>query len=343
MSHPPEDDPMAGPVPDPVPGKGPVKPSANLQRSAPPPRERRQPLPSEAPKPGADDPDAPGRVRDLLASPSYRTADEDPDFLKRDDVRAARLGMDYLKPELTLEAHGIRHTIVVFGSTRIVEPTAARRRVAELRRALADNPGNPESEKALQAAERVAARSRYYEVAREFGRLVGRLSDGNDRVHDHVAVMTGGGPGIMEAANRGAFESGARSVGLNITLPREQFPNPYITPDLCLRFHYFALRKLHFLLRARALVAFPGGYGTLDEVFETLTLIQTRKIAPLPVVLVGAEFWSRAIDFDFLVEEGVIDPEDIELFGTVETAQEIWDFIAEWHRVNGEPLFDGKT
>jgi len=310
-------------------------------RAEPPPPVRRQPLPSQSPKPEEDDPSAPERVRRLLASPSYRTADEDPDFLQRDDVRAARLGMDYLKPELMLEEHGIRHTVVVFGSTRIAEPTAAHRRVEELSLALAANPDDADLQRALNTASRIAALSRYYDVARNLGRLVGEAGSGAG--DNHIAVVTGGGPGIMEAANRGAFEAGAKSVGLNITLPHEQFPNPYITPDLCLRFHYFAMRKLHFLLRAKALVAFPGGYGTLDEVFETLTLVQTRKIRPLPVVLVGAEYWSRAIDFDFLAAEGVIDPEDKELFWHAETAEEIWDIVTAWHRLNGEPLFDGKT
>jgi uncharacterized protein (TIGR00730 family) len=151
-------------------------------------------------------------------------------------------------------------------------------------------------------------------------------------------IMTGGGPGIMEAANRGAYDVGAKSIGLNIHLPHEQYPNPYITPDLCFRFHYFALRKLHFLLRAKALVAFPGGYGTFDELFETLTLVQTRTIQPVPIVLVGERYWRRAVDIDFLVDEGVIDPEDRELFWFAETAQEVWDGILSWHEVNGEPL-----
>ncbi len=314
----------------------PARVSASPRLISPAPQQRSQPLPGQVPKSLQDDPEALKRVRALLASPSYRPADEDTDFLRRDDARAARLGLDYLKPELLLREHGIRHTIVVFGSTRIVEPAAARRRVEELQAALARAPEDAELQRALRAAERVLDRSYYYMVARDFSRLVSeaaRRSGG-----DGIAVMTGGGPGIMEAANRGAFEAGANSVGLNITLPHEQYPNPYITPDLCLSFHYFALRKLHFLRRARALVAFPGGYGTLDEVFETLTLVQTRKMKPLPVVLVGAEFWSRAIDFDFLVEEGVIDPEDRELFWIAETAEEIWGGIREWHRINGEPL-----
>jgi uncharacterized protein (TIGR00730 family) len=175
-------------------------------------------------------------------------------------------------------------------------------------------------------------------VARAFGRLIAALPT---RPHgERVAVMTGGGPGLMEAANRGAWEGGATSIGLNITLPHEQFPNPYITDGLCFRFHYFALRKLHFLHRARALVAFPGGYGTLDELFETLTLIQTRKIAPLPVVLVGRSFWRRAVDFDFLAAEGVIDPEDLELFAFAETAEEIYAHISGWHRAAGRPILE---
>ena len=143
----------------------------------------------------------------------------------------------------------------------------------------------------------------------------------------------------MEAANRGSYDVGAKSIGLNITLPHEQYPNPYVTPGLCVRFHYFALRKLHFLLRARALVAFPGGFGTFDELFETLTLVQTRKIKPLPVILVGEEYWRRAVDFDFLVAEGAIDAEDRELLWFAETAQEIWDGIVHWYRLAGEPLF----
>ena len=154
-----------------------------------------------------------------------------------------------------------------------------------------------------------------------------------------MVVVTGGGPGVMEAANRGAYDVGAKTVGLNITLPHEQYPNPYITPGLCFRFHYFALRKLHFLLRARALVAFPGGFGTFDELFETLTLVQTRKIKPVPVILVGEDYWRRAVDLDFLVAEGVIDAEDRELFWFAETAQEIWDGIRHWYQLAGEPLF----
>jgi uncharacterized protein (TIGR00730 family) len=185
-------------------------------------------------------------------------------------------------------------------------------------------------------AERVLAKSRYYEVAQEFGTLVGKAGQASG--DGQLVIMTGGGPGIMEAANRGAYDVHSKSIGLNINLPHEQYPNPYITPELCFRFHYFALRKLHFLLRTRALVAFPGGYGTFDELFETLTLVQTRKIKPVPIVLVGEDYWRQAFNVDFLVDEGVIDEEDRELFWFAETAQDIWDGILHWHEANGEPL-----
>ena len=272
----------------------------------------------------------------ILTSPSYRQADQDIDFLTRYDTRGLRLQIDYLKPELLLEQHRVAHTIVVFGSTRILEPAAARRKIEQLRAAVAADPANPDLQWRLAVAERIGAKCHYYDVARAFGRLVGAASQGaRER---RIVVMTGGGPGMMEAANRGAFDVGAPSIGLNITLPSEQYPNPYITADLCFRFHYFALRKLHFLLRARALVAFPGGYGTFDELFEVLTLVQTRKIKPVPVVLVGEAYWRRAFDVDFLVDEGVIEPEDRELFWFAETADEIWSGILRWYEVNGEPL-----
>ncbi len=313
--------------------------SVKSGRIAPPPHphKRREPLPWHRPKPVEEDPDAPRRLAAILASPSYREGDQDVDFLGRHDTRGLRLQVDYLKPELLLDQHGIIHTVVVFGSTRIPEPTAARRKVEQLRDAVAGDPGSQELQLRLAVAERIQAKSHYYNVAREFGRLVGNAGRGP---HDcRVVVMTGGGPGMMEAANRGAYDVGAKSIGLNISLPHEQYPNPYITPDLCFRFHYFALRKLHFLLRAKALVAFPGGYGTFDELFETLTLVQTRKIKPVPIVLVGERYWQQAFNVGFLVEEGVVDPEDRELFWFAETAQEIWDGILHWHEVNGEPLF----
>jgi len=303
----------------------------------PHPLQRQQKLPWQTPKSSAEDTEAPARVEALLHSESYRQADEDVDFLSRDESRGLRLQLDYSKPEWLLQQHGIHHTIVVFGGTRIAEPAAARRQVEALRKALLASPENPELKQQLAVARRIQAKSHYYDIARDFGRLVG--DSGNGPEDCRLVVMTGGGPGIMEAANRGAYDTGAKTVGLNISLPHEQYPNPYISPELCMRFHYFALRKMHFLLRARALVAFPGGLGTLDELFETLTLIQTRKIAPLPVILVGTEYWQKAFNFDFLVEEGVVDVEDRELFWFAESAQEIWENILCWHEDNGTPLF----
>jgi uncharacterized protein (TIGR00730 family) len=226
----------------------------------------------------------------------------------------------------------------VFGGTRIVEPVAARERVERLRRTLEEEPGDAERRTRLGRAERILAKSRYYEIAREFGRLVAESGDGPEDCR--IVVVTGGGPGVMEAANRGAHDAGAKTVGLNIDLPHEQYPNPYVTPELCFRFHYFALRKLHFLLRARALVAFPGGLGTLDELFETLTLIQTRKIEPMPVVLVGQEYWRRVFDIDYLLEEGVIDAEDLDLFWFAEEAAEAWEGILSWYTSVGRPLIE---
>jgi uncharacterized protein (TIGR00730 family) len=302
----------------------------------PHPVNRREPLPWQFPKPSEEDPQAPARVQAILESPSYRRADVDLDFLTQDSMRGVRLQIDYFKPEILFEEHRIRHTIVVFGSTRICEPATAQRKVDVLKAALAAATGNEDLARRLAIAERVLAKSHYYDVAREFGRLVSALNKTANG--QHRVVVTGGGPGIMEAANRGAFDIGAKSVGLNIDLPHEQYPNSYITPDLCFSFHYFAMRKLHFLLRAKALVAFPGGYGTFDELFEVLTLVQTRKIKPIPVVLVGESYWRRAVDLDFLVDEGVIDQEDRELFWFAETAQEIWNGILHWHDISGEPL-----
>lgn len=311
----------------------------NKQRGTPPPApplQRRQRLPWETPKPVQQDPACAARLQTILESPSYLPSVEDTTFLESDDARGVRLQLDYLKPERLMRKHGIRHTIVVFGSTRIVEPLAARQKVAELQHALQHSPDDPEFSRQLRIAQRIEEHSRYYEVAREFSRLVAESGEGcND---SRLVVMTGGGPGIMEAANRGACNAGGETVGLNITLPHEQFPNPYVTPELCFQFHYFALRKMHFMLRARALVAFPGGFGTLDELFETLTLIQTRKIKPLPVILVGETFWRRAFDVDFLVDEGVIDSEDRDLFWFAESAQDIWESLQLWYQQAGEPL-----
>ncbi len=298
-----------------------------------PSRYRRQPLPSNAPKSPQVDPSAPERVRRIMASPSFRRADQDPDFLQRDELRPSRLQLEFLKPELAFQENGIESTIVVFGGTRVPEPLAARQRLDAARDALAQYPDNPELKRQVSVAERILAKSHYYDVAREFGRMVGRASQWTG--NPHFVIMTGGGPGLMEAANRGAYDAGAKSGGLDIFLPNEQFPNPYITPELCFLFRYFALRKMHFVLRAKAFVAFPGGYGTLDELFEVLCLIQTRKIKPLPVVLVGEEYWRQVFDVDFLAVEGTIDPEDKELFVYAETAEEIWKRISDWYIQDG--------
>ena len=259
----------------------------------PHPEHRRQPLPWQQPKPFEEDPAAPDAVRAIVASPSYREADRDVDFLDRDDTRGVRLQLDYQKAELLLEAHGIAHTIVVFGSTRIAQPDAARRAAAACAAALAAAPADPALQRRLAIARRVEANSRYYEIARRLGQLIGAA--GEKAIGGRIMVMTGGGPGIMEAANRGAHDLGAPSIGLNIVLPHEQYPNPYVTPELCFRFHYFAMRKLHFLLRARALVVFPGGYGTMDELFELLTLAQTRKMQPVPIILVGEAYLAPGV------------------------------------------------
>lgn len=304
--------------------------------SPPHPLQRAERLPWQSVKSSEDDPVAAQRVKELINSDTYRRADLDVNFLGNEDMRGQRLELDYLKPELHLRAQGIEHTIVVFGGTRILEPAAAKRNVDILKRALENNPEDSMLAERLDIAERILAKSVYYEVAREFGAIVGLSGTGPDDCR--VTLMTGGGPGIMEAANRGAFDVGAKSIGLNITLPHEQYPNPYISGELCFNVRYFAIRKLHFLLRAKALVVFPGGFGTLDELFETLNLVQSRKINPLPVILVGEQYWRQVFDPDFLVKEGVIDREDRELFWYVETAQEIWDQISEWHRQAGQSL-----
>jgi uncharacterized protein (TIGR00730 family) len=282
------------------------------------------------------DPDALRRVRNILQSPAYRRADRDFDFLDDNEVRGVRLQLDYLKTELNLRRKGIEQTIVVFGSTRIPDPVEAQRRVDELHAAQQQNRHDAKLKEELNIAERILAKSSYYTVATEFAALVAKSGGGPG--DPRVTIMTGGGPGIMEAANRGAYDAGAKSIGLNINLPHEQRPNPYISEDLAFSVHYFAVRKLHFLLRARALVALPGGYGTLDEVFETLTLVQTGTIEPLPIILVGEEFWRQVFDAEFLVKEGMIAAKDRLLFCYAETAEQIWTEICRWHKGAGRTL-----
>jgi uncharacterized protein (TIGR00730 family) len=303
------------------------------------PCQRKEQLPWQKPKPSGEDPEGPAKLEAILNSPSYRPAIEDVDFLDGDDARGVRLQLDYLKSDRLLREHGVQHSIVVFGSTRIVEPAAAERKVEQLRDILAKQPDDKEAQRRLFVAERILAKSHYYEIARDFARLVANAGGGTEE--SRLVVVTGGGPGMMEAANRGAHEAGAKTVGLNITLPQEQYPNPYVSPELCFQFHYFALRKMHFMMRAKALVAFPGGFGTFDELFETLTLIQTRKIKPLPVVLVGENYWRKAFDIDFLMDEGVIETEDRDLFWFAETAEDIWEGLLYWYEHNGETLIEG--
>jgi len=270
----------------------------------------------------------------ILRSPSYILAEEDQALLKRDELRPIRLQLEYFKPELMLQEYNIRTTIVVFGSTRILSPERADEQVENLKKLLEHAPEDEVLAKRLAIAERIQAKSTYYEDARKLAGLISRLCQDEDR--RDLVVVTGGGPGIMEAANRGAAEVDKQSIGLNITLPMEQEPNAYITPDLCFQFHYFALRKMHFLLRAKSLVAFPGGFGTMDELFEALTLLQTRKIKPLPVILVGRSYWESVLDFQNFVDEGTIDADDLSLFSFAETADEIWETICRFHGLDPE-------
>jgi len=265
-------------------------------------------------------------------SPSYIPADKDTEFLQREELRSVRIALELLKPELIQREQGIQSTIVVFGSARLQEPAAAKHALHMAEEEATRAPNDPTRQKKVAIVRRQLALSKYYDVAREFGRLVSSTCQIDGRC-DYV-VITGGGPGIMEAANRGAADVKAKSIGLNITLPHEQRPNPYITPELCFQFRYFAIRKMHFLIRAKALVAFPGGFGTLDELFETLTLLQTGKTENVMVVLVGRDFWERLINWQLLVENGLIRQEDLRLFHYAETAQEAWDLIA---RHNGVP------
>ena len=247
---------------------------------------------------------------------AYRLAFTDTDFLLREELRPIRLQLELLKPEMVQDEQGVEATIVLFGSARVVAPDVAQ---AEL--AAAQESGDAARVKTAQTR---VAMSRYYEEARRFAAIVTRRSASLEKP---IYVVTGGGPGIMEAGNRGAFEVGGKSVGLNIVLTHEQVPNRYITPELCFQFHYFALRKMHFLMRAIALVCFPGGFGTLDELFEVLTLVQTGKSRMRPILLFGREFWTRLIDFDLLIETGMISAGDTKLFHFVETAEEAWALL----------------
>ena len=276
-------------------------------------------------------------------SPAYRLGYADLDFMMRDELRPARLQLEYLKPEIMQRDRGITSTVVVFGSARIPDPEKAASLLEEAERAAAAAPGDPGAAQRLKTARALADKVRYYEEARRLGQLLSTpaeetaplCANGQPRHRHKLVVVTGGGPGIMEAANRGASDVGAETVGLNIVLPFEQMPNAYVTPHLCFDFHYFALRKMHFMMRAKALVVFPGGFGTLDELFEVLCLIQTRKIKPIPVLLFGREYWQKIINFPALVEEGVIEPHELDIFSYAESAEEAWGLL--------EPALNGSA
>ena len=301
----------------------------------------------------------------ILSSPSYSLAQDDRHLLDKPEMRGVRMLLELGKPELAFLADSITSTVIVFGGTQIVERPAAERRLSEARRAMARAQNTaavpasgfasaavpasglasaavPASAKAveglareLKRAEQLLAYCRYYDAAREFARLVSIDNQCDDK-RDYV-IITGGGPGIMEAANRGAFDVGCKSIGLNIKLPSEQQPNPFITPELCFQFKYFALRKFHFILRAAAVVLFPGGFGTLDEMFETLTLRQTHRMQPVPIILFGRDYWSKVINFQFLADSGVISDEHLKLFSYAETAEEAWQQILDFHETIKTP------
>ena len=262
---------------------------------------------------------APGSA---LEADAYRLAFADPEFLMRRETRGIRLQLEMLKPDLDQSEQGIENTIVVFGSARFVSPEQAQ---TLLREALASGDAA-----ALQVAQRQVRNARYYDHARRFSQRVAEYS-AHHRGNERLFIATGGGPGIMEAANRGAHEMGAPSVGLNIALPHEQQPNPYVTPSLSFKFHYFAMRKMHFMMRAKALVAFPGGFGTLDELFEVITLVQTGKAKPVPIVLFGSDYWKRLLNVDLLVEEGVISRQDLALFTYVDEPLAAWEVIRAFY------------
>jgi len=277
------------------------------------------------------------QIKAIISDPSYEVAEDDKNFLCSDEARGVRLQLDYLKAEVKMQKQGIDHTIVVFGSARIVEFDTAMKELKKIEKKLEKSPHSEELLSALKKAESMIRKSLYYDESRKFGQLVGKSGTGPEDCH--VTLMTGGGPGIMEAANRGALDVGAKSIGLNIELSHEQFPNPYITPELCFQFRYFAIRKLHFMQRAKALVIFPGGFGTLDELFEILTLIQTMKSPSIPIVLLGKEYWKRVVDFEFLKEEDVISASDLDMVISVDNADEAWEKIIGWHEENKTPLF----
>jgi len=259
---------------------------------------------------------------DALAPESNRLAFADPEFLLRRETRGIRFQLEMLKPDLAQQEQGIEHTVVVFGSARFQSQEKAQKTLEA-----AQSSGVAFE---IKRAETLVRNAHFYEQARAFGHLIAQYS-ANKHNPNKLFICTGGGPGIMEAANRGASEAGGISVGLNIALPHEQTPNPYITPELSFKFHYFALRKMHFMMRAKALVAFPGGFGTMDELFETLTLVQCKKAKPVPIVLFGTEYWKKVFQPEYMIEEGVIAEEDLQLFHYVDTVEDAWEVIRAFY------------
>ncbi|MDR7149303.1 uncharacterized protein (TIGR00730 family) [Hydrogenophaga palleronii] len=257
-----------------------------------------------------------------LQADAYRLAFADPEFMLRRETRGMRFQLEMLKPDLAQQDLGIENTIVVFGSARFRDAAESAEQLVR-----AERSGEPRD---IARAKALVRNAHYYDQAREFARIVARYSKACPK-EDQLFICTGGGPGIMEAANRGAHDEGALNVGLNIALPHEQAANPYVSPRLSFKFHYFALRKMHFMMRAKALVAFPGGFGTLDELFEVITLVQCKKAKPVPIVLFGSDYWKRLINLDVLVEEGTISPEDLQLFNYVDDPQTAWETVKQFY------------
>lgn len=258
---------------------------------------------------------------------SYQLAYDDQDFILRDEMRPVRLMLELSKAEMILNEHNINHTIVIFGSSRTPRPDEAEAMLAAANAALTVSPHDQASKEKHEQALKQVDRAQYYNQARQLAELITRQSQ---QTETPLFITTGGGPGIMEAANLGACDANGQSIGLNIVLPHEQYPNSYITPELCFQFHYFGIRKMHFLMRARALVVFPGGFGTLDELFDALTLLQTQKIKPLPVLLFGREYWQNVINFELLLNERMIANQDLALFNYVESVDEAWQIIQQF-------------
>ena len=279
----------------------------------------------------SDDAGAQERLDAIMTDPSYEIAYQDEQFIGREDLRPIRLQLELLKPEKMMEAAGIQSSVVVFGGTQVDSKEQAEERMAVAKAALAANPDDEEAKRGMVRAENVMKKSRYYEECREFSKIV---TDYNKQHRDgEFFIKTGGGPGIMEAGNRGAHEAGGKSMALNITLPFEQRPNSYITPGLCFQFNYFAIRKMHFLLRAKAVVCFPGGFGTLDELFTALTLRQTGRMQDIPIILYGKDYWDGIIDFQYLADQAVISDSHLKLFQYCESPEETWQVIREFHGI----------